>query len=157
MDGGNAPGIAAEASRTRRMGPCNRRPMSSALAIVDVTRQDLALADMVGRTDHALAFHALDDAGGAVVADLQVALDEARAAFALARHQRDRLVIELVALAVLALARQAEPALFRIGIVGHRFDVGRHALRTQVPHDFLDLVSLTNGPCTRAILPPPAM
>ena len=87
------------------------------LAVVDVARQHLALADMVGARHHALALHALDDAGGAVVADLEVALDEAGAALALARHQRDRLVVELVAFAVLALARQAEPTFARLGIV----------------------------------------
>src|SRR6266404_1041648 len=87
----------------------------SPIAIVDVARQDLALADMIGRAHHALALHALDDAGGAVVADLQVALDEAGAALALARHQGDRLIVELVALALLPLARQPEPAFLAIG------------------------------------------
>src|SRR5260370_18546557 len=97
--------------------------MTSALTIVDVTRQDLALADMVGRTDHALTFHALDDAGGAVVADLQIPLDEAGAAFALARHQCDRLFVELVALGVLAFAAQSEPTFLSIGTPGHPSDV----------------------------------
>ena len=74
---------------------------------------------MVGRADDAFTLHALDYAGGAIVADLQIALDETRAALALARHQRDRLVVELVALALLAaLARQAEAALLALGIVG---------------------------------------
>src|SRR5260370_18374487 len=101
---------------------------------------------MVGRTDHALTFHALDDAGGAVVADLQIALDEAGAAFALARHQGDRLVVELVALGVLAFAGQAEPTFLGIGIVGHRFDVRRHALGPEVPHHLLDLGVAHEGP-----------
>src|SRR3982750_3662408 len=91
----------------------------SALAIVDVARQHLALADVVGRADHALLLHALDDAGGAVIADLQVALDEAGRALALARHQGDRLVVELVALALLAVARRA--TLLAVGVVGDRF------------------------------------
>ena len=40
--------------------------------------EDLALADMVGGADDALLLHALDEGGGAVVADLQAALDIAR-------------------------------------------------------------------------------
>src|SRR5437879_2900249 len=70
---------------------CKNRTLSntehSARAVVDVARQDLAFADMVGRADDALALHALDNAGSAVVADLQVALDEACAALALAGDQ----------------------------------------------------------------------
>src|SRR6185437_17018841 len=107
---------------------------------------------MVGGAHHALALHALYDAGGAVVADLQVALDEAGAALALARHQGDRLVIELVALAILALAREGRPALFALRIIGDRFDVGRRALGTQMGTTSSTSLSLTNGPWTRAIL-----
>src|SRR5262249_56247965 len=66
-------------------------------ALLDVARQHFALADVVRGAHDALLLHALDDAGGAVVADLQVALDEARRAFALAADQRHRLVVELVA------------------------------------------------------------
>src|SRR5258708_36018646 len=98
----------------------------SALGVVDVARHDLALADMVGAAHDAFLLHALDDAGGAVVADLQVAMDEAHAALALARHEGDRLIVELVALALLAtLARQAKPTLFALGIVGDALDIGR--------------------------------
>ena len=57
---------------------------------IDVARQHFALADMVGGADDAFGFHALDDAGGAVVADLQVALDEAGRGLALAADQRHR-------------------------------------------------------------------
>ena len=90
--------------------------MRLARPIFDIAGQDLALADVVGGGHDALFFHALDDAGGAVVADLQVALDEADAAFALARDEGDGLVVELVALALLAaLARQAEAAPLRRG------------------------------------------
>src|SRR5260370_20136555 len=56
----------------RSLSPCGLpRP------VFDIARQDLALADMVGGGHHALLLHAFDDAGGAVVADLPVALDEA--------------------------------------------------------------------------------
>src|SRR5262249_45501284 len=105
----------------------------------DVAREDLALADVVGGRHHAFALHALDDAGGAVVADLQVALDEAGRALALTRDQGDRLIVELVALALLAFARRTAASLLALGIVGHGVDIGRHALRPQVPHHLLDL------------------
>src|SRR5471032_2752294 len=95
---------------------------------------------MVGAADNAFLLHAFDDAGGAVIADLQVALDEAHAALALARHERNRLVVELVAFAFFAaLARQAGAALFALGIVGNALDVGRRALRPEMAHDVLDL------------------
>src|SRR5690348_18358146 len=68
--------------------------------------QDLALADVVGRADHALALHALDDARGAVVADLQVPLDEAGRGFAFAQHQVDRLIVELIARALAVLGER---------------------------------------------------
>src|SRR5215218_11347635 len=106
------------------MSATERRGPSLTLAVVDVACEHLTLADMVGGGDHALALHALDDAGGAVVADLQVALDEAGRAFALTGDQRDRLVVELVALALLALA--GANALLAVGIVGDRVDIGRH-------------------------------
>src|SRR5471032_2519797 len=94
---------------------------------------------MVGAADNAFLLHPFDDAGGAVIADLQVALDEAHAALALARHERNRLVVELVALALVAtLARQAEAALFTLGIVGDALDVGRRTLRPEMAHDVLD-------------------
>jgi hypothetical protein len=46
-------------------------------ASIDAARQHFALADMVRLAYHAFRFHALDDARGAVVADLQMALHEA--------------------------------------------------------------------------------
>src|SRR5216683_413675 len=51
---------------------------------IDIARQHLALADMIGGADDALGLHALDDARGAVVADLQVALHETGRRLALA-------------------------------------------------------------------------
>ncbi len=58
---------------------------------------------MVGGADQALTLHAVDDARGPVVADLQVALDKAGGGLALAYHQGDGLVVKVVfALATLA-------------------------------------------------------
>jgi hypothetical protein len=57
---------------------------------------------MVRRPDHALLLHALDEPRGAVVADLQVALDEGGRGLALARHKRDRLIVQRGLVALLA-------------------------------------------------------
>jgi len=57
---------------------------------------------MVGGADDPLRLHSLDDAGGAVVADLEMALDEAGRGLALAADQRDGAIIEIVARAALA-------------------------------------------------------
>src|SRR5579864_7097355 len=78
---------------------------------------------MVGGTDDAFLFHALDDAGGAVVADLQVALDETSRGLALAGDERDRLIVELVAgAAIVVIAAKAEAAAFG-GVLGDILDI----------------------------------
>src|SRR3982074_1379855 len=71
--------------------PYSTRPL------FDMPGQNLALADMVGGRDDALALHPLDDARRPVVADLQMALHEAGRGLALAADQRHRLVVEQVA------------------------------------------------------------
>jgi len=53
----------------------------------------LAAADMVGGGDDLVLLHALDQAGGAIVADLKVALHEAGRRLALAADQGHRLVM----------------------------------------------------------------
>src|SRR5271156_6659195 len=100
--------------------------------------QHLALADMVGLADHALGLHALDQARRAVVADLQIALDEAGRGLALARHQRDRLVVEIVARAA-ALLIEAALAAAELLVLGDRLDIGRLALVFQKADHLLDL------------------
>src|SRR5262249_42951996 len=98
---------------------------------VDVPRQNFALADVVGRPHHALHFHALDDLGGAIVADAEMALDEAGRCLALASDDCDALVVELVVLRLLlAAARAAHVA--GLAIVDDIVDVGRPRLRPQV-------------------------
>src|SRR5438067_13736432 len=66
--------------------------------------EDLALADMVGGADDAFGLHALDQTRGAVVADLQIALHKARRGLALARDERDGLVVQRIARATCLLA-----------------------------------------------------
>src|SRR5262249_53959347 len=97
-----------------------------------------------GGGHHALLLHALDDAGGAVVADLQVALDEARRGLALAADQGHRLVVELVAGArALALL---EGAGRRVLVLGHVLDIDglAAALLEEAPH-LLPLLSADEG------------
>ena len=93
LDRMNMPNSVLPKISTKATEAATRAGIYSAFPIVDVARQDLALADMIGGADDALALHAFDDAGGPVVADLQVALDEAGAALALTRHQGNRLVV----------------------------------------------------------------
>ena len=63
--------------------------------------QHLALAHMVGLADDAFALHPLDDPGGAVIADLEMALHEAGGGLALGRDQRHGPVVERVFVAAL--------------------------------------------------------
>ena len=69
----------------------SRRVRLLQLRSIAAARQNLALADMVGGADDPFGLHALDDPGGAVVADLQMALHKAGRRLALAAHHRDRL------------------------------------------------------------------
>src|SRR5262249_53579097 len=102
--------------------------------------QDFALADVVGGADDAFGLHALDQAGGAVVADLQIALHEAGRGLALARDQRDRLVVEIVArAAALAVAAEADFARRRLAGLGRAVGVRRLALALEEGADLLDL------------------
>src|SRR5258708_7845618 len=64
--------------------------------------QDLALAGVVGGADDTLVLHPLHQRGGAVVADLQAALDVAGRGLAVAGDHGHGAVVEIVALAALA-------------------------------------------------------
>src|SRR4051812_33350285 len=57
--------------------------------------EDVALAGMVGGADEAFLLHPLDQRGGAVVADLQAALDVGGGAFLVAHDDLDGLVVEV--------------------------------------------------------------
>src|SRR5271154_5292436 len=65
--------------------------------IVGALNQDFPLAGMIGLSDDAFLFHALHQRGGAVVTDLQPALDVARRSLAVARYDRHRLLVEIAA------------------------------------------------------------
>src|SRR6185503_9468254 len=85
-------------SSARRMNctavPAARLPSQIAL----FGNQDLALAGMVGLADDALVLHPLHQRGGAVVADLQPALDVAGRGLLVARHDLHGLCVEVAAL-----------------------------------------------------------
>src|SRR3546814_15895302 len=104
---------------------------------------------MIGGGDQALFLHALDDAGGAVVADLQMALHEAGGSLAMLQNHGHGTVVEVVAAAFAAEAAAAIE--IRFAVVGDRFDVGSpppsfhegapvfyHAVRDQRPLPQLD-------------------
>src|SRR6185437_1324891 len=113
---------------------------------IDVARQHFALADMVGGADNAFRLHALDDAGGAVVADLQVALDEAGRRLALAAHQRHRLVVELVARAAALAVAGEEIAALLLVVLGDLVDIDRRAaVLLEEADDTLDFLIRDEG------------
>src|SRR5262249_54157847 len=88
------------------------RPVADAGSVrVDVPCQDFALADAVGGADDAFLLHPLDDPRRAVVADLQVALDEAGRGLALAADDRNGLVVERVAAAAALLGIEVRSGL----------------------------------------------
>src|SRR3546814_16950246 len=90
------------------------------------SRQHFALAHVIGSRDQTLFLHALDDAGGAVVADLEVALHKAGRCLAVLQHHRHGAVVAVVATAFTAEAAAAVDVSF--SVVGDGFDVGRLAL-----------------------------
>src|SRR5438874_7888591 len=56
--------------------------------------QHLPTADMVGRADQAVLLHTLDQLGGAVVADLQLALEIAGRGLAVIEHDLHGLIVD---------------------------------------------------------------
>src|SRR5690349_12013195 len=88
--------------------PCCSRPLiipgqrarrsaarpSRSLLVHQPSDQYFALTDMVGWPDYPFLFHLFDQFGGAIVANVQVSLDKARTGLALARDDRDRLLIQ---------------------------------------------------------------
>src|SRR5437763_5716492 len=107
--------------------------------------EDLAFADMVGRADDPLGFHALDQPRGAVVADLQIALHKARRGLALARDERHGLVVQRIARAAFVLAAKAVEAAARAVILGDVEEVLRLAVPLQERHEALDFLVRHKG------------
>src|SRR5690606_19185272 len=107
-------------------------------------RDDGSLAGMVGSGDEAFLLHALDEARGLVVADLQPALDVAGRDLAVPEHHRNGLIVERIPAAA-ALAHHAAgvaltvaEAFLRLG--GDGLDIVGRALGFQEAHDLLHLV-----------------
>src|SRR5262245_23970727 len=98
--------------------------------------QDFAFAGVVGGADDAVFFHSLDQARGAVVADLELPLDEAGRGLPFAQNDLDRLAVEAGVLAFLLIAAEAKRILF-VFVLRHLLDIGRLALRLQVLDDLL--------------------
>src|ERR1051326_7676497 len=93
-----------------------------------VGQQDLAFALMVRLADHAVLFHALYQPRGAVIADLQTALDVRGGDFALACDDRDRFVVEIVA-AFAAHPESVGIILIFVGLFGDGFEIFGVSLR----------------------------
>src|SRR5665213_2888787 len=111
---------------------------------LDVAGQDLALADVIGAADDAFGLHPLDDAGGPVIADLEVALHEARRGLAITADQRDRLVVERVAgIAAVAAGIDVERCL---DVLGDLVEIDRLAVALEEGDDVLDLLVADERP-----------
>ena len=67
-----------------------------------VANQNLAPANAIGGADDAFHLHLFNDPGGAIVADLQVTLDEAGGCLAFARDESQRFVIKGVTISTAA-------------------------------------------------------
>src|SRR3546814_20014756 len=91
-------------SRARSPRSCSPRSCSWLNA---TRRKQFALAHVSGSRDQTRFLHALDDAGGAVVADLEVALHKAGRCLAVLQHHRHGAVVEVVATAFPAEAAAA--------------------------------------------------
>ncbi len=77
----------------------NRPSAASKGRALFLRNEDFALSGMVGLADDAFLFHPLHQRGSAIIADLQPALDVARGGLAVAFDDRDRLPVEVVAVA----------------------------------------------------------
>src|SRR3990170_8285996 len=129
-------------SRLNAMLPTRAGPPPSIAFVVFPANEDFALSGVIGRADAALLLHSLHDGGGAVVSDLQPALDVARGGLAVTQHDLDSLLVKLGGFAALAHAGGVEQraVLFFLLIGGDRVEVVRGALGLEMAHDILDLL-----------------
>src|SRR5712692_5662678 len=89
-----------------------------------LANQDLAFAGVIGGADDAFFLHALHQRGGAIVADLQPALDIAGGRLAVAHDDLDGLLIEVVGLAAAHGGRVEQRAvLVLVAAGGDRFEI----------------------------------
>ena len=144
-----------------RLNP-RRAPILNTARVLFLANQDFALAGVIGLADDAFLLHPLHDRGGAVVADLQPALDVAGRGLLVAGDDLHRLLVEVGGVAGRAHAGGVE---HRIAVL---VDLSSSAAVTASrycgwPCDlrwrttFSTSSSDTNGPWTRLMRPPPAM
>jgi hypothetical protein len=93
---------------------------------------------MIGGADNSFRFHPLDDAGGAIVTYLQVALHEACRRFTLTAYDGDSLSIERVAgTALIFVSEHVEQAAI---VLRNPIDVVGFLTRLEEGHDALYLL-----------------
>ena len=109
-----------------------------------VADENLALADMVGLSDNTLFFHLFDNPSRPVVADLEMALDKACGCLLLPGHQRNGLIVKVVAAALCRL----EPgnAVGSALVFGDLLEIVRFALGFQEGDESksLDVLAVTD-------------
>src|ERR1700721_777423 len=101
---------------------------------------------MIGLPDDALKFHSLHQRRGAIISDLQPALNVTGGSLAVAFDDRYRLR-EQIAAAVAAHGGAVEYRTVFVGrlLRGDRFEVFRLALRLEMAHHFFDLFVRDEG------------
>ena len=109
---------------------------------------------MIRLANNTFLLHRLNNAGSAVIADLQVPLNKARTGLSFVCHQGDRAVVEFVS----CFLRSFEFAKGTFAVfIGYCLYIGRLALCFQELTTDSTSKSSMKGPCTRVTRPPPAM
>src|SRR5262249_50301452 len=115
---------------------------TSISALARAFNQDPPFTDVIRLADNAFLLHPFHQRGGTVVANLQTTLNIAGRSLAVARHDRNRLLIKIAAFAGAHRGRVEERiAVFGMRIFGgHRFEVFRHTRGLPMAHHPLDFL-----------------
>src|SRR5690242_19167880 len=118
-------------------------------ALFFLGHQNLALSGVIGLTDDAFLFHAFHQRCGAVVADLQAALDVARGSLAVAFDDGHGLREQIAAALATTHAGRIEHRAVLLARLFRRdgLEIFRRALRLEMTHHLLDFLVR----CERAV------
>src|SRR5689334_21688401 len=119
--------------------PPRRNVSQSGSTLVVIGQKDFAQPLVIGLRNDAVLFHSLDQTGGAIIADLQAALDVACRGFAFARHDGKSLVVEIIARSSVAGAHErVRIIVVLVGLLGDRVEIFRRALGLEKAYDLFD-------------------
>src|SRR5690625_2876278 len=132
---------------------CSHTPLTkrSASIVAALAQQHLTLTHMVGGADDTFRFHLFHQSGSAVVADLQLALNEGSRRTTVPRHNLHRLAIELRVGAFIPASKSRQVFLLTLRLIGQAFDKGRLTLRLQVCHDSFHFLEIGRASCRERV------